>query len=986
LPPRRELDDDEWEIYELVVRRFFATVAEAATWEHLRVVTEANDCQLKANGKRLVEEGYHAVYPYASTSENYVPDVTEGERLDVAEVELAAKQTQPPRRYGQSRLIKKMEDLGLGTKCLTGDTPVLQRNPDGDFVRTDVRDLFDDGTVVLADGETDIAVNEDGPTTLSFDETTGRVEERSQTLVSERPLEDDEAVLEVTTQSSCFSVTDQHPLYVHTPDGVEIRPAADVSAGVELLTVRRSPSIEFESDESVLSWSEFATACDISSKLYGVDCGDVLADRREESGETQRDFATRLGIDRAAISDYENGNQDVPVWILGELDIRPAEIHGLNYQKTIHNPFPLRWSPELARLLANLLGDGSIHANDEEHVVDVRYHNTDRRLVDRFVSDIESLFGTTPTVSERPGREPHHRTRYQVTLSSALGRVLVAILDAVLEDGCPTVPEPLERAFVGALFDDEGHASRDGKAFISNTDHELLEGVADMLAAHGIDTTLDTHQHKLHIRGRENLERFFDSIPVAVDDKFYRGLDALREYPVTNHKARLLELASEGARTSDELAAELGLTRGRVNDLVRTLRDDGYLQKVVDGSNRSHEGLRTIRYVTDGFEESIYATLVGYSYTTTVVDVSERDYDGAVYDLTIDNDAPNFALEGGVVVHNSTRHNTIEKLYDRGYIESDPPRPTALAEAVVAATEEFADHVVSDEMTAQLEQDMAAIADGEADLSAVTDESREMLEKVFEELRESRQEIGDHLQESLKADRRLGPCPECGEDLLVRRSRQGSYFVGCDGFPDCRFTLPLPNTGEPLVLDETCDDHEMHEVKMLAGRDTFVHGCPRCKAEEADDSDDEVIGPCPECGETHDGTLAIKQLRSGSRLVGCTRYPDCEYSLPLPRRGDIEVTEEYCAEHDLPELVVHSGDEPWELGCPICNYHEYQAEQAVDDLEDLDGLGAKTAEKLADAGIESLSDLDGADAEQVATTVQGVSADQLREWQAQLPA
>ncbi|MFC7131873.1 MULTISPECIES: DNA topoisomerase I [Salinibaculum] len=334
----------------------------------------------------------------------------------------------------------------------------------------------------------------------------------------------------------------------------------------------------------------------------------------------------------------------------------------------------------------------------------------------------------------------------------------------------------------------------------------------------------------------------------------------------------------------------------------------------------------------------------------------------------------------------STRHNTIEKLYDRGYIENDPPRPTALAEAVVEAAEAYADHVVSDEMTARLEADMAAIADGEADLEDVTAESREMLEQVFEELRDSREAIGDHLQESLKADRRLGPCPDCGEDLLVRRSRQGSYFVGCDGFPDCRYTLPLPNTGEPLVLDDVCDDHEMHHVKMLAGRDTFVHGCPRCKAEEADDSEDEVIGACPECGETHDGELAIKQLRSGSRLVGCTRYPDCDYSLPLPRRGDIEITDTYCEEHDLPELVVHSGDEPWELGCPICNYHEYQAEQAVDDLEDLDGLGAKTAEKLAEAGIESLSDLQGADADDVAATVQGVSADQLREWQAQVPA
>ncbi|ELZ12872.1 DNA topoisomerase I [Natrinema thermotolerans DSM 11552] len=330
----------------------------------------------------------------------------------------------------------------------------------------------------------------------------------------------------------------------------------------------------------------------------------------------------------------------------------------------------------------------------------------------------------------------------------------------------------------------------------------------------------------------------------------------------------------------------------------------------------------------------------------------------------------------------STRHNTLEKLYDRGYIESDPPRPTKLAMAVVDAAESYADRVVSEEMTAQLEADMDAIANGEATLDDVTDESREMLEEIFENLAESREEIGDHLRKSLKDDKRLGPCPECGEDLLVRRSRHGSYFIGCDGYPDCENTLPLPSTGKPLILEEECEEHGLNEVKMLAGRQTFVHGCPLCKAEDAGEGP--VLGECPECGEEHGGELAIKTLQNGSRLVGCTRYPDCEYSLPLPRRGEIEVTDEYCDDHDLPELVVHSGDDPWELGCPICNYQEFQARESDSgsDLESLDGVGAKTVEKLADAGIEDLEDLTEADPDAVADDVEGVSADRIRSWQA----
>jgi len=333
----------------------------------------------------------------------------------------------------------------------------------------------------------------------------------------------------------------------------------------------------------------------------------------------------------------------------------------------------------------------------------------------------------------------------------------------------------------------------------------------------------------------------------------------------------------------------------------------------------------------------------------------------------------------------ATRHDVIQKLYDRGYIESDPPRPTRLARAVVEASEEFADRIVSEEMTAQLERDMQAIARGEKGYDEVTEESREILRQVFEGLMEHSEELGDHLKKSLKADKTLGPCPECGDDLLVRKSRYGSYFVGCNGYPDCTYTLPLPSTGRPLILDETCEEHGLHHVKMLAGRKTFVHGCPQCKADEADEQEDRVIGECPDCGEEHGGELAIKRLRSGSRLVGCTRYPDCEYSLPLPRRGDIEITDGRCEEHDLPELrVVYEDDdrEPWELGCPICNYREYQARQAGAELETIEGIGEKTAEKLKAADVDDVGTLKDVDPDELAEQVEGVSAASVRDWQA----
>ena len=337
----------------------------------------------------------------------------------------------------------------------------------------------------------------------------------------------------------------------------------------------------------------------------------------------------------------------------------------------------------------------------------------------------------------------------------------------------------------------------------------------------------------------------------------------------------------------------------------------------------------------------------------------------------------------------STRHNHVDKLYDRGYIEDDPPRPTQLARGVVEAAEAYADQIVTETMTAELEADMAAIASGEKSLDEVTEESREMLEQVFEALEGAEEEVGQHIRERLKEDKALGPCPECGEQLLVRKSRYGSHFVGCDGYPDCEYTLPLPKKGQPQVLSETCEEHGLRHVKMLAGRGTFTHGCPQCQADAADEEEDTVIGACPDCGEAEGGELAIKRVRSGSRLVGCTRYPDCDYSLPLPRRGDIEVTDEVCDEHDLPELRVHTGsDEPWELGCPICNFREYQAEQEAkaNSLESVKGIGEKTAEKLEGAGISTVDELRAADPDDVAGSVDGVSASQVRTWKSNAEA
>lgn len=116
-PATREiLGDDNFRIYELVLRRYLATLSPDALWKTLKVLFEAGGEEYTATGGQLVEPGWHAVYPFSEARETILPQFVAGEHLPLRKVALDEKETQPPARYTQSKLIQCMEELGLGTK------------------------------------------------------------------------------------------------------------------------------------------------------------------------------------------------------------------------------------------------------------------------------------------------------------------------------------------------------------------------------------------------------------------------------------------------------------------------------------------------------------------------------------------------------------------------------------------------------------------------------------------------------------------------------------------------------------------------------------------------------------------------------------------------------------------------------------------------------------------------------------------------------
>ena len=118
---KSELKDEQWRIYELVVRRFFATLSENCVWDATSLKVDIGPEPFRANGARLVEPGWRFYYPYSKAEERLLPALKEGERLQVLGHSVEAKETQPPARYGQGKLIKLMDGLGLGTKSTRHD-------------------------------------------------------------------------------------------------------------------------------------------------------------------------------------------------------------------------------------------------------------------------------------------------------------------------------------------------------------------------------------------------------------------------------------------------------------------------------------------------------------------------------------------------------------------------------------------------------------------------------------------------------------------------------------------------------------------------------------------------------------------------------------------------------------------------------------------------------------------------------------------------
>lgn len=99
----------------MIYYRALASLMKQAKVEPTTIVLDNNNYKFKASGQILIFDGYLKVYSdYEDNKDKILPVLKEKDSILAIEVNYSEHETKPPARYTESKLIKEMEELGIG--------------------------------------------------------------------------------------------------------------------------------------------------------------------------------------------------------------------------------------------------------------------------------------------------------------------------------------------------------------------------------------------------------------------------------------------------------------------------------------------------------------------------------------------------------------------------------------------------------------------------------------------------------------------------------------------------------------------------------------------------------------------------------------------------------------------------------------------------------------------------------------------------------
>ncbi|MGI5928292.1 type I DNA topoisomerase [Pseudoflavonifractor sp.] len=143
---KKDLTSEQYRLYKLIWSRFLACQMAAAVYDSVTIDVESAGYTFRANHSAIKFSGYMAVYVEGKDEEedefqSPLPDLKEGEPLDLRKLNRDQHFTQPPARYTEATLIKALEEKGIGRPSTYAPTvsTILDREyvvKEGKYLRT----------------------------------------------------------------------------------------------------------------------------------------------------------------------------------------------------------------------------------------------------------------------------------------------------------------------------------------------------------------------------------------------------------------------------------------------------------------------------------------------------------------------------------------------------------------------------------------------------------------------------------------------------------------------------------------------------------------------------------------------------------------------------------------------------------------------------------------------------------------------------------
>jgi DNA topoisomerase-1 len=229
----------------------------------------------------------------------------------------------------------------------------------------------------------------------------------------------------------------------------------------------------------------------------------------------------------------------------------------------------------------------------------------------------------------------------------------------------------------------------------------------------------------------------------------------------------------------------------------------------------------------------------------------------------------------------STYATILSVIQDRDYVETKERKfhPTELGRLVSALLVEHFPDVMDVEFTAAMENLLDQVEEGKRPWVGVLRDFYEPFEKHLQAASQRMPSVKNMVEPTTER------CEQCGKPMVIRLGRYGK-FLACSGYPECKATRPLKSEDAGanqvgVLTSEVCEQcgSPMVVRKGRYGEFLACSAYPTCKVAKP-----MSLGvACPTEGCT--GELVQRRTKRGRIFYGCSRYPDCQFTLwskPVP--------------------------------------------------------------------------------------------------------